>query len=134
TPLTILRGQAEVALRATGDDPQRLRETLGLVVGKAEQMGRLVEDLLFLARTEAGAIAVERVPVVLQDVIADVLLDSQGLARREGVTISPRQPAEPVVVHGDASRLRQAIMIPLDNALKVAPPGTPVRLVLGADA
>ena len=134
TPLTILRGQAEVTLRARDDDPRRLRETLGLVVGKADQMGRLVEDLLFLARTEAGTIAVERAPLVLQDVIADVLLDSQGLARREGVTISPRQPAEPVVIEGDASRLRQAIVIPLDNALKVAPPGSQVRLELCADA
>lgn len=132
TPLTILRGQAEVTLRAPDAPPEALRAALALAVRKADQMGRLVEDLLFLARSEAGAVGVERQPVVLQDVVAEVLMDSQGLPRREGVTLSPRQPAEPVVVRGDADRLRQAVLIALDNALKVAPAGSAVAVELRA--
>lgn len=133
TPLTILRGQAEVILRAPDSSPEQLRKALSQVIRKAEQMGRLVDDLLFLARTEAGAISVERKDVDLQEILADVLLDSQGLSRRAGVTISPRQTSEPVVVQGDADRLRQAVLIPLDNAIRLAPEGTSVRLELATE-
>lgn len=133
TPLTVLRGHAEVALRAPGQSPEGLRAALARVVAKADQMGRLVEDLLFLARSEAGTITVDRRPVDLQEVMADVLLDSQGLSRRAGVTISPRQAAGPVIVTGDAGRLRQAIMIPLDNAIRLAPADSAVRLELTAE-
>lgn len=121
-----------MTLRAPDAPPEALRAALALAVRKADQMGRLVEDLLFLARSEAGAVGVERQPVVLQDVVAEVLMDSQGLPRREGVTLSPRQPAEPVVVRGDADRLRQAVLIALDNALKVAPAGSAVAVELRA--
>lgn len=62
TPLTVLRGHAEVTLRASETSPERMRQTLGQVVRKADQMGRLVDDLLFLARSEAGVIRVERSP------------------------------------------------------------------------
>lgn len=131
TPVTIIRGQAEVALRGPADDQRR---TLELVVRKAEQIGRLVDDLLFLARSEAGTISVAREPVVLQNVIADVLLDSQSLSRRDGITISPRQPAEPVAVCGDAERLRQVVLIALDNAIKFAPTGSRVSVDVRTEA
>jgi signal transduction histidine kinase len=134
TPLTILRGQTEVALRNAAAGEDDLRQALRLVVRKADQMGRLVEDLLFLARSEAGSIEVSLGTVVLQDIIADVLLDSQALSRRAGVTISPRQPAEPVRVLADADRLRQAVLIALDNAVKFAPAGSAVVLELESDA
>ncbi|MFZ3583775.1 ATP-binding protein [Loktanella sp. DJP18] len=130
TPLTILRGQAEVTLRATDSPPARLRETLQQVVRKAAQMGRLVEDLLFLARSEAGSITIERTHVILQDVLADVLEDSAGFERAQSVTLTFEQPDEPVVVMGDHDRLRQAVLIPLDNAIRLAPAGTVVHLNL----
>lgn len=133
TPLTILRGHAEVTLRASDSTPERMRQTLSQVVRKADQMGRLVEDLLFLARSEAGVITVERKPVDLHEVFADVLLDSQSLSRRAGVTISPRQTSAPAVIEGDADRLRQAILIPLDNAIRLAPDGTTVSLELAVE-
>ncbi|WP_168201380.1 sensor histidine kinase [Qingshengfaniella alkalisoli] len=132
TPLTILRGHAEVTLRAPDSSNERLRQSLTQVVRKADQIGRLVEDLLFLARSEAGTITVETEPVDLQEVFADVLLDCHGLRRRPGVTISPQQAVlEPVMVTGDPGRLRQAIMIPVDNAIRVAPAGSVVSLDLG---
>lgn len=134
TPLTVLRGQAEVALRSPDPDAVSLRRTLVLVVRKAEQIGRLVDDLLFLARSEAGTIAVELGDVVLQEVIADVLLDSASLSRREGITISPRQPPEPILVRGDADRLRQAVLIALDNAIKFAPAGSTVAVDVRREA
>jgi two-component system, OmpR family, sensor kinase len=73
---------------------------------------------------------VQRNNVVLQDVIGDVLIDGHGLLRRDGVRILPSQPEEPLIVRGDGDRLRQAIIIALDNAVKLAPPGTAVEVEL----
>lgn len=132
TPLTVVRGQAEVVLRRHEPDPTQMRKTLEAIVRKADQMGRLVEDMLFLARSEAGAIKVEMRPTVLQETIADALIDSQTFMRGEGVLITPRQPVEPVIVRGDGERLRQALVIVLDNALKFAPENTAVAIELAA--
>lgn len=60
----MLRGEAEVALR--GDKPaSEHRETLRRIVALTQQMGRLVEDLLFLSRAEVGAVRFEMQPVGL---------------------------------------------------------------------
>lgn len=133
TPLTVLRGQAEIALR----DPKRevgdMRQTLQRIVTKSEQIGRLVDDLLLLSRSENGSIGIENSELKLQDVIADVLLDSEQLSRRGRIFISARQPEEPVVILGDAQRLRQAILIGLDNAIKYAPDQSTVSMELLCD-
>ncbi len=134
TPLTILRGQAEVTLRDPAAGPEHLRSALEAVVRKAEQIGRLVDDLLFLARSETGSIMVRKNDVVLQEVIADILLDGRGLLGRKDVTILPHQPSEPLIVRGDGDRLRQAVLIALDNAIKLAPPGTTVQVGLAREA
>jgi signal transduction histidine kinase len=132
TPLTIVRGQAEVVLRRHEPDPVQMRNTLAAIVRKAGQMGRLVEDMLFLARSEAGAITVEMRPTVLQEVIGDALIDSQTLARDKGVILAPYQPVDPVIVCGDGERLRQTLLILLDNAIKFAPEKTTVAIELAA--
>lgn len=132
TPLTVVRGQAEVALRRRDPDPAQNRNTLETIARKASQMGRLIEDMLFLARSEAGAIAIERQPTILQETISDALIDSQTLVRDKGIILAPHQPFEPVVVCGDDRRLRQAILIILDNAIKFAPEKTTVAIELAA--
>lgn len=130
TPLTVVRGKAEIALSDPDATAKDMRAALERVRIKAEQMSRLVEDMLFVARSEAGAIPIEKQRINMQDVLADTLLDSQELSRRKDIAIRPHQPTEPVVVQGDAERLRQAILIPLDNAVRIAPPGSVVHVDL----
>lgn len=132
TPLTIIRGKAEVTLGTPGADGEAMRKALSRILSKAEQMSRLVDDMLFVARTEAGAIPIDRAEIDLQDVVSDVLLDSRDLSRRKHISILPRQPVSPVPVLGDADRLRQAMLIPLDNAVRLAPEGSSVSLHLFA--
>lgn len=130
TPLTIIRGKAEVTLGTPGVDTEILRRALARILSKAEQMSRLLDDMLFVARSEAGAIPVERVDIDLQEVVSDVMLDSRELSRRKDIMVLPRQPVSPVPVLGDADRLRQALIIPLDNAVRIAPAGSSVSLHL----
>lgn len=101
TPLTVLRCQAEVTLRRRDTDPEPLRETLETIVRKAAQMGRLVEGMLFLARSKgiilapqqpiepvsvrgdadrlrhAGEVCIENVPFKGASVIFDLLLSTE---------------------------------------------------------
>ena len=62
TPLTVLRGEAEVTLRSRAARVEDYRETLEGVIDQAEQMGRLVDDLLFLTRAEADSLRFELAP------------------------------------------------------------------------
>jgi two-component system, OmpR family, sensor kinase len=136
TPLTVLRGEAEVALRGERPIEEHL-ETLRRIVQLAQQMGRLVEDLLFLARAEVGAVRFEMQPIELQDVLEVALGEARFLASERGVLIEPQLPTEPCRVEADAERLTQAFLIVLDNSVKYSDPGRAVDLTLrttGAEA
>ncbi|TNC60898.1 sensor histidine kinase [Rubellimicrobium roseum] len=129
TPLTVLRGEAEVALRGTRTIEEH-RETLGRVVQLAQQMGRLVEDLLFLGRAEVGAVRFEMQPLVLQEVIEIALADAEILAEERGLGLDARLPETILRVEGDAGRLTQAVLIVLDNAVKYSSPGGRIDIEL----
>jgi signal transduction histidine kinase len=129
TPLTVLRGEAEVALR--GARPlEEHREALRRVVQLAGQMGRLVEDLLFLARAEVGAVRFDMEPLALRDVLDAALLDAQFLAEAGGMEVVAEIEPEVLRIEGDAGRLAQAFRIVLDNAVKYGEPGGRVEVGL----
>ena len=81
TPLTVLRGEAEVALRGEKSAAEH-RETLGHIVRLTQQMGRLIEDLLFLSRAEVGAVRFEMQQIAVQDVLDIALDEAAGCWRR----------------------------------------------------
>lgn len=133
TPLTVLRGEAEVALRGEKSVAAH-RETLEHIVRLTGQMGRLIEDLLFLSRAEVGAIRFEMQPVALQDVLDIALAEGRVLAAANGLRLNAAIPRERCLVRGDAERLVQALLIAIDNAVKYSDPGgaIDVALVCGA--
>lgn len=130
TPLTILRGEAEVALRPRAG-PEDRREALERVAGVARSMGRLVEDLLFLARAEVGAVRFDMEPLDLGQVAEAALSEARVLADARGLAFEAR--LAPVPVEGDAGRLGQALLIVLDNAVKYADAGSAVRVALARE-
>jgi signal transduction histidine kinase len=121
TPLTVLRGEGEVALRGQRS-AEDYRETLLRVVQLAGQMGRLVDDLLFLARAEVGAVRFDMERVLLGDILEVALADAEVLAEGRGLSIAVRAPSEPLWMEADAGRVTQALLIVLDNAVKYSDP------------
>jgi len=128
TPLTVLRGEAEVALRGMSKPEAVYRESLQLIVNQAADMGRLVEDLLFLARSEAEEIRYEFRVLRMGDVVADAVTDAAAIARRRQVRISAGRSAPDLLVRADPWRIKQAALNLLDNAIKYAPAGSDVEV------
>jgi two-component system, OmpR family, sensor kinase len=118
TPVTVLRGEADVTLRAQPTSLDAYRDSLARISRQAEQMGRLIDDLLFLVRTEADTVTFDWQRVDLQDIVADAVSDGSVLAQGKRIAVTQKLPGEPIWVNADAQRLRQAVLIAIDNAIK----------------
>jgi two-component system, OmpR family, sensor histidine kinase VicK len=126
TPLTVLRGNAEVGL-AAGASECGHEHVLHEIVGETERMTRLVEDLLLLARYDAGGLPLERQEVDVEPWLADVAARGEILARERRVVLAPSLRAVGRAAL-DPRRLDQAVMVLLDNATKYSPSGGAVGL------
>jgi signal transduction histidine kinase len=126
TPLAVLRGHAEVALaRAREADADGRRFTL--MAAEAEQMARMVDDLLTLARADAGERPVRTERMFLDDIVSDVVAASDVLAKAGDVTLALDRFEEAPIV-GDPDLVRQLVVILIDNAIKYSPAGGVVRV------
>ena len=134
TPLTILRGEAEVSLRGAARSEAEYREALEQIVAQAARMSALVDDLLFLARSEAGTIRFETRPVVLQEVLADAMAAGQALTGSNRIALEKDWGEAPIRVQADPERLRQALVILVDNAIKYSDNADTVRVQARDDA
>ena len=131
TPLTSVRGLAEYATQqGEGASREELLRLMGLITHEADRMGRLVADLLLLARFDAGR-PLDRRPVELASLAAEAV-------ERARVT-DPGRPvmlaaAEPVIIDADEERLRQVIDNLIGNAVQHTPSGSPVTVTVTGGA
>jgi len=130
TPLAGIRSYAELARRSTEDVPEEVSHALGRVESEAVRMGRLVDDLLLLARLDAGR-PLEQQDVDLSRLVIEVTSDARvaGPDHRWSLDL----PDEPLVVRGDEHRLHQVVANLLSNARIHTPAGTSVVVRLSAD-
>ncbi|WP_406502610.1 sensor histidine kinase [Streptomyces sp. NBC_01602] len=130
TPVANIRGHAELALRHHGPVPAEVRHALERIDAEARRMTRLVDDLLLLARLDAGR-PLEHEPVDLTLLILNATEDARAAGPDHRWLLD--LPEEPVTVAGDAHRLQQAIGNLLANARTHTPPGTDVTIALTTD-
>ena len=126
TPLTILKGESELALGkpATPAEAERLAATY---LEETVRMSRIVEDLLTLARADAGQLPIERERVRMEDLVRDLFEDAQilGATKDLQVALTRNEPAE---VSGDPLRLRQLFRAILSNAVQYTDRGGAIRM------
>jgi two-component system OmpR family sensor kinase len=127
TPLSAIRGYAELALRHPGPVPEDVTHALRRVESESARMTVLVDDLLLLARLDAGR-PLEREPVDLSRLAIETTSDAR--VARDDHRWRLELPDEPVLVEGDEHRLHQVLANLLSNAGKHTPPGSTVSVAL----
>jgi two-component system OmpR family sensor kinase len=132
TPLTVLRGEAEVTLRGASKPEGTYRAALATIVTQAADMSRLVDDLLFLARSEADEIRFEFRRVALANVVSEAIEEATVLAHDRQIRIAVDSAEPSPTVRADPRRLKQALLIVLDNAAKYAAPQTGINVRVSA--
>ncbi len=131
SPLAALRGNAEVVLSATRSKDE-LREVIQESIEQYDRLGRIAEDLLLLARADAGELSLERTVMQLDKAISDVIDLYRPLAEDEGVELK-FTCSGPVRVHADDARMRQLVGNLLDNAIKYSGRGKSVSVAATAE-
>ena len=129
TPLASIRGYAELSRRAPEPVPPSVAHALGRVESEAQRMTELVEDLLLLARLDAGR-PLEREPVDLTRLVVDAVSDAHAAGPDHVWQLDV--PEDAVSVSGDSARLHQIVANLLANARTHTPPGTTVRTSVAA--
>jgi heavy metal sensor kinase len=130
TPLAVVQTETSIAL-ARPRAPQEYRRVLAVVEGETARMGRLVTNLLVLARADAGQHQLAWNLVRLDALCNTVAGQMAALAGEKGITLASR-PAGELTVLGDEIWLTQMLVNLVDNAIKYTPPGGWVHI--GVDA
>jgi two-component system, OmpR family, sensor kinase len=129
TPLAAIRGYAELSRRSRQSVPDEVEHVLRRVESEAQRMTALVEDLLLLARLDAGR-PLAQDPVDLTMLVVDAVSDAHAAGPRHDWQLD--LPEEPVTVVGDEARLHQVLANLLANARTHTPEGTTVTVAVSA--
>jgi two-component system OmpR family sensor kinase len=122
TPVSILRGEAEVALSQAARSPEEYRESLAVLHEEAQRLARIVEDLFTLTRADAGEYRLAQSDFYLDELVADCVRATRALAQAKNITLAAVTPEESPL-RGDEDLLRRMILNLLDNAIKYTPVG-----------
>lgn len=133
TPITIIRGEAEVALRGREREAGEYKDALQHIAELSGQLGKYVNDLMFLARAETGGLQFDWDSLDLAGLVADAVEDFQVMAQDGGISVDWEAPAGAVWVRGDKQRLRQVLFILGDNACRYSRPGGRITARLRAE-
>ena len=133
TPLAVMRGDIEIALRRDRK-PEEYRSVLTSNLEEIIRLSRLVEDLLMLARADAGQSLLQCEPMDLAELCAQVTEYLSPLAEEKGQQLIYTPPEiTPLKISGEAQRLKQMLLNLLDNAVKYTPTNGSIRLRLMQD-
>ncbi len=125
-PLTAIQGNIDLMRRRPELPPAERVEALDEAAREADRLTRLVADLLVLARADAG-VSIRQESVDLDTVVLDTFQIGRKIADGRTLRLNPFEPAH---TRGDEDRLRQLVLILLDNAVKYTPVGGTVTLGL----
>lgn len=126
TPLTALRGEAEIAL-LHGQSPEDFRRVLSSQLEEFQKLTRLIDQLLTLARAEAGEFHLERVHVPIHPLLKYIVETLTLLADEKGVALV-LESSPGIILRGDKEWLERALLNLLDNAIKYTPAGGSVTV------
>lgn len=128
TPLTAIQGFAETLLAGALDDPKNNRRFLEIIREHAARLARVTDDLLKLARIEAGKLELEFFPVGLHELIESCTETTLLKASRKKISFEVEAPDGLPPIRGDASLLHDVLQNLLDNAIQYTHAGGRIKL------
>jgi two-component system, OmpR family, sensor kinase len=132
TPIATARTAAAVTLQQPHRAEEEYRQSLQIVQDQSDRLARIVDDMLTLARADAGEYPLRTEPLYLNELVDEVARDARVLSARAGVRIDV-DPAPDAPFVGDEHLLKRLIMNLVDNAIRHTPAGGAVRLSLAPD-
>lgn len=130
TPITVIRGEAEVTLRGQDRSIEEYRDALQRIVELSSQLGTYVNDLLFIARAENTKIQFDWDSLNLSDLVLSATEDFKVMAEVNAISVSLQMAESSVWVRGDRQRLRQVLFILGDNACRYSKPHGHISVAL----
>ena len=129
TPVALIRTSAELALRRSRTE-EEYREALSRILATSEETTHLIENLLTLARADAGAAELHFGDVDLVSHVQKTVAEAAILAAGKGIELQKELPNSPVHISADAGAIERLLLIVLENAVKYTPSGGKVELSL----
>ncbi len=137
TPLTSIRSFSEILLDNPGVDAAERSRFLAIIVKETQRLSRLINQVLDLAKIEAGSAEWHAVEVDVGQVVREAVESTSQLFREEGVAIAVSAAPDVPAVRADRDRVMQVVINLLSNAVKYCPPGegrVEVRIAAAVDA
>jgi heavy metal sensor kinase len=133
TPLAVIRTGAEIALRRARS-PESYRESLSAIAVEAERMTRMVDDLLFLARSGASADRMPMRPVDTAEIVRAVVSELKELAAGRGIQVRTNFAENCPPISGNEPALRRLLLALIENAIKYSKEGGLVTVTVSGAA
>ncbi len=128
TPTTAIRGEAEITLRGRDKPTEDYKAALQRIVDISRQLTLVIDDLLTMARSDIDALSLNRRAIDLSGPLAEALAQAQAVAHERHVVVAADPVTVELPVMGDATRLRQLLMLLLDNAVRYSRAGGTVHV------
>lgn len=122
TPVSIIRGEAEITLSRTDRSADEYRESITIILDEAQRLSTIVANLLLLARADSGSHPIKREPFDLGEAILDCYRNARRLMTGQ-ILESRVDPSVEYPFFGDEGLIRQLVMNLLENAIKQTPAG-----------
>ena len=129
TPLTILKGEAEVMLRKERTQ-QEYQQTLKSNLEEINRMSQIVEDLLLLSKADTGEIKLNKEDINLSEILTEVVAQMDMMARSKRLHLSASSNHQDIYIFGDALRIRELFINLIENGIKYTEEGGSIHITL----
>jgi PAS domain S-box-containing protein len=133
TPLFSIQGFAQLMLEEDDLDKKTQQEFLETIRRQASQLAEMVNNLLDISKLDEGKLVLEKMPVVLGDVISQTILKLQGFAHQEKIKLVSNLSVQLPTIQGDKQRLEQVLTNLIGNAIKFSKSGDNVIISASAN-
>jgi two-component system sensor histidine kinase CiaH len=127
TPTAIIHAQTELLFRHPAHSIEQESPNIAVILKESKRMSKLLDDLLTLARSDSNQLEIQSSAIALDSLLRELSEQFKLLASTKGIDIIT-ELQEPLSLWGDEGRIRQLLIILLDNALKYTPPSGRIEL------